>query len=231
MQRRPGGGRPSGAPGGAARPTRPAATARRRRRNSGNLAGWLTVAPALLVILGFTFYPVVQSMLLSTDHWNLLGPRTFVGVENYQIILAAGTFRESLLNTLVLHRTAAPGLPAYAAAKGAIAALTRQLAVDYGRYGVSFATLSPGWVRTPATESRLAPGEEDLVRLRESNPMRTTIGAEEIAAAVAFASSPAAGMITGSELVLDAGASVVSPASLLRDSHRGRMGLPPLDAR
>ncbi|MEE1822112.1 SDR family NAD(P)-dependent oxidoreductase [Streptomyces sp. BE20] len=129
----------------------------------------------------------------------------------------------------VLHRTGAPGLPAYAAAKGAIAALTRQLAVDYGRFGISFVTLAPGWVRTPATEARLATGEEDLVRLRESNPMRTLVDAGDIAEAVAFASSPAAGMITGSELVLDAGASVVSPASLLRDSHRERMGLPPLD--
>ncbi|MFE6748247.1 SDR family NAD(P)-dependent oxidoreductase [Kitasatospora purpeofusca] len=131
----------------------------------------------------------------------------------------------------VLHRTAAPGLPAYAAAKGAIAALNRQLAVDYGRYGISFVTLSPGWVRTPATESRLAPGEEDLVRLRESNPMRAVVDAEAVAEAVVFAASPAAGLLTGSELVLDAGASVVSPASLLRDAHRVRMGLPPLDAR
>ncbi|MEE1822228.1 SDR family NAD(P)-dependent oxidoreductase [Streptomyces sp. BE20] len=129
----------------------------------------------------------------------------------------------------VLHRTAAPGLPAYAAAKGAIAALTRQLAVDYGRYGISFVTLSPGWVRTPATESRLAPGEEDLVRLRESNPMHTIVDAQDIAEAVAFAASPAAAALTGSELVLDAGASIVSPASLLRDTHRERMGLPLLD--
>ncbi|MFG2819953.1 SDR family NAD(P)-dependent oxidoreductase [Kitasatospora sp. NPDC048365] len=129
----------------------------------------------------------------------------------------------------VLHRTAAPGLPAYAAAKGAIAALGRQLTVDYGHRGISFVTVSPGWVRTPATESRLAPGER-LERLRESNPMRHLVTAEEIAAAVAFALSPAAAALSGSELVLDAGASTVSPASLLRDGHRRRMGLPPLDA-
>ncbi|MFE2728654.1 carbohydrate ABC transporter permease, partial [Kitasatospora sp. NPDC059327] len=59
------------------------------------------MAPALLIILGFTFYPMVQSMLLSTDHWNLLGPRTFVGTENYRTVLGAGTFRQSLLNTAV----------------------------------------------------------------------------------------------------------------------------------
>ncbi|MFG2504712.1 SDR family NAD(P)-dependent oxidoreductase [Streptomyces rubiginosohelvolus] len=127
----------------------------------------------------------------------------------------------------VLHRTAAPGLPAYAAAKGAIAALTRQLAVDYGQYGIFFVTVSPGWVRTPATESRLD-GPDDLERLRQSNPLRLLGEPEQIADAVAYAASPGAALLTGAELVLDAGASVVSPASLLRDAHRGRMGLPPL---
>ncbi|MFG2569309.1 SDR family NAD(P)-dependent oxidoreductase [Streptomyces sp. NPDC048567] len=129
----------------------------------------------------------------------------------------------------VLHRTAAPGLPAYAAAKGALAALGRQLAVDYGQYGISFVTVSPGWVRTPATESRLG-AEGDLDRLRESNPMRLLAEPEQVAAAVAYAASPEATLLTGSELVLDAGASAVSPASLLRDAHRERMGLPPLRA-
>ncbi|MGW0864883.1 carbohydrate ABC transporter permease [Streptomyces sp. NPDC002611] len=80
---------------------RPHGPGRRRRRPTGALAGWLSVAPALLVILGFTFYPMVQSMLLSTDRWNMLGPKQFVGAENYATILGPGTFRESLLNTLV----------------------------------------------------------------------------------------------------------------------------------
>ncbi|MEU9705791.1 SDR family oxidoreductase [Streptomyces sp. NPDC047981] len=127
----------------------------------------------------------------------------------------------------VLHRTAAPGLPAYAAAKGAIAALSRQLTVDYGQYGISFVTVSPGWVRTPATESRLD-GTADLDRLSQSNPLRLLGTPEHIAGTVAFAASPDAALLNGSELVLDAGASVVSPASLLRDAHRERMGLPPL---
>jgi len=128
----------------------------------------------------------------------------------------------------VLHRTAAPGLPAYAAAKGALAALGRQLAVDYGRFGISFVTVSPGWVRTPATESRLE-GESDLARLRQSNPAGLLATPEQVAAAVAFAASPDALLMNGQEVVLDAGASAVSPASLLRDGHRTRMGLPPLD--
>ncbi|MFB7383736.1 carbohydrate ABC transporter permease, partial [Kitasatospora purpeofusca] len=66
------------------------------------------------------------SMLLSTDHWNLLGPRTFVGAENYTNILGAGTFRESLLNTLVFTVITIAGT--YALALATAMAANRELA-------------------------------------------------------------------------------------------------------
>ncbi|ROR46434.1 carbohydrate ABC transporter permease [Kitasatospora cineracea] len=97
-----------------------------RRRSSGTLAGWLSVAPALLVILGFTFYPMVQSMLLSTDHWNLLGPKTFVGADNYRTILAAGSFRDSMVNTVVF--TAITMVGTYVLALATAMAANRELA-------------------------------------------------------------------------------------------------------
>ncbi|MGW6541136.1 carbohydrate ABC transporter permease [Streptomyces sp. NPDC055051] len=98
----------------------------RRRRPTGALAGWLSVAPALLVILAFTFYPMVQSMLLSTDRWNMLGPKQFVGAENYTTILSAGTFRESLWNTVVF--TAITLVATYALALATAMAANRELA-------------------------------------------------------------------------------------------------------
>ncbi|MFF6984656.1 SDR family NAD(P)-dependent oxidoreductase [Streptomyces sp. NPDC008343] len=144
------------------------------------------------------------------------------------VMMAAGSGSVVTVGS-VLHRTAAPGLPAYAAAKAAIAGLTRQLAVDYGQHGISFVTVSPGWIRTSATESRLD-GTGDLNRLRQSNPLGLLGDPQQVAATVAFAASADAVLLNGSELVLDAGASAVSPASLLRDAHRQRMGLPPLSA-
>ncbi|MFC9125496.1 SDR family NAD(P)-dependent oxidoreductase [Streptomyces sp. NPDC057099] len=172
--------------------------------------------------------PLHQSSL---EEWNSVMTVNLSSVFLYvrEVLPAMMTARTGAVITVgsVLHRTAAPGLPAYAASKGAIAALTRQLAVDYGQYGIHFATVSPGWVRTPATESRLD-GERDLERLRQSNPLRLLCEPEQIANTVAFVASPDGAMLTGSEIVLDAGASAVSPASLLRDAHRTRMGLPPL---
>ncbi|MFF2040848.1 carbohydrate ABC transporter permease [Kitasatospora sp. NPDC058170] len=118
---------PPGGPAAGGGPSRTARTPRpRRRRSKGALAGWLSVAPALVVILGFTFYPMVQSMLLSTDHWNLLGPRTFVGTENYQNVLGAGTFRTSLLNTLVFTAITIAGT--YVLALATALAANRELA-------------------------------------------------------------------------------------------------------
>lgn len=69
--------------------------------NRGGHAGWLFVLPALAVIIGFTFYPMVQAMVLSLYRWNLLGSKTYVGLDNYQAVLSTGTFRLSLTNTVI----------------------------------------------------------------------------------------------------------------------------------
>lgn len=127
----------------------------------------------------------------------------------------------------VLAHTPASGLPAYAAAKGAIAALTRQLAVDYGRFGIRCNTISPGWIRTRATESRLE-GEMDLDRLRECHPTGQLGEPDDVAAVVAFLAGPEAAFVNGAEIVLDGGASIVKTDSLLRPGPRRKAGLPPL---
>lgn len=71
------------------------------RWHRGGRVGWLFVLPALAVIIGFTFYPMAQAMFLSLYRWNLLGSKTYVGLDNYGTVLAAGTFRLSLINTVV----------------------------------------------------------------------------------------------------------------------------------
>lgn len=131
----------------------------------------------------------------------------------------------NLGSTLAHHPV--PGLPAYVAAKGAIAALTRQLAVEYGRDGIRCNMISPGWIRTPATESRLE-GDEDLDRLRESHLTSRLGEPGDVAAMVAFLVSSDAAFINGAEVVLDGGRSAVDPASLLRPGLRRSAGLPTL---
>jgi NAD(P)-dependent dehydrogenase (short-subunit alcohol dehydrogenase family) len=115
-----------------------------------------------------------------------------------------------------------PALPAYSAAKAALAALTRQLAVDYARHGIRAVTIAPAWVRTPDTETRLT-DPDDLARLTETQHLGTP---DDIAAAVAYVLT--APYLTGTELVLDGGAGAAQTAALLRPGPRGKLGLPPL---
>ncbi|MEV4140718.1 SDR family oxidoreductase [Dactylosporangium sp. NPDC049742] len=140
-------------------------------------------------------------------------------------MMAAG---EGVIVTIgsVLGHTFAPGLPAYAAAKAGLAAFTRQLAVDYAAHGIRAVSVAPGWIRTPATLSRLT-DPDDETRQREAHLGRLGTP-EDVAAAVSYVVSPAAALLTGTEIVLDGGASAVQAASLLRPAPRKSLGLPPL---
>ena len=97
--------------------------------------------------------------------------------------------------------------PAYGASKAGMNAMGQSLAVALAPYGVTVATVAPGWVETDmSTEHLSGPrGEEILAGL----PMGRVATAEEVAAAVLFLASDAAGYSSGA--ILD-----VNGASYLR---------------
>ncbi len=90
----------------------------------------------------------------------------------------------------------------YAAAKAGVVALTRTLAKEVARYGITVNALLPGYI---ATEALAHMDEEAAKRARAGIPMRRFGTPAEVAAAVRFLACQDAGYVTGSALKIDGG--------------------------
>ena len=97
-----------------------------------------------------------------------------------------------------------PGSIAHATTKGAVIAMTRELALEGGPHKIRANTISPGIIDSPATADQLAHGsfrEDHLASL-----MLRRIGtAEDVARAALFLASDDSGWVTGTNLLLDGG--------------------------
>ncbi|WP_394214062.1 carbohydrate ABC transporter permease [Brachybacterium vulturis] len=63
------------------------------------LLGWLLITPSLIGVSAFLILPVLLAFLVSLFRWDLLGTRSFIGLENYRSLLTDGALPNSLLVT------------------------------------------------------------------------------------------------------------------------------------
>lgn len=92
----------------------------------------------------------------------------------------------------------------YSATKHAVEGFTKSMAIEWGRHGIRVNTICPTFIRTPLAEQTFANPER--VRWIEEKIKLGRIGElEDIMGPVTFLASDAAGMITGSALLVDGG--------------------------
>jgi gluconate 5-dehydrogenase len=114
-----------------------------------------------------------------------------------------------ILQSSILGRRAGtgPGVAAYAASKGAVEQLTRELARQWAPYGIRVNALSPGYFPTAMNAPMVAaPGRRDALIARI--PLGRHGTAEDLAGAVAFLASDASRYVTGHILAVDGGMSI-----------------------
>ena len=96
-----------------------------------------------------------------------------------------------------------PWAAAYAASKGGVLALTRELAIEYGRQGVRVNSVSPGGIDTPITSAFAFPDGADRKLLYRSMPLGAMGAPEDVAATIAFLAGDESSYLNGADIRVD----------------------------
>ncbi|MBA3350398.1 MAG: SDR family oxidoreductase [Actinobacteria bacterium] len=163
-------------------------------------------------------------VLCAGIHW--VGPTHEMRAEDFDRVLAVsarGTFlfcRAALPrmvdrgsgHILTFGSTAAvagaPGLTAYAAAKGAVLQITRSIAAEYAPLGIRANCLCPGATDTPLLRELMA-GRADAQGFRDAHPIGRFAQPAEIAGAAAWLLSEDASFMVGAAVMCDGGFTTV----------------------
>ena len=101
----------------------------------------------------------------------------------------------------IIARTGFSGLSVYAASKAGLEGLSRSLARELGRVGITVNCVAPGYMQTEMTRSLEG---EQLESVRRRSPLGLPL-VEDAAAAVYYLLSPDAARVTGTVITVDGG--------------------------
>ncbi len=97
---------------------------------------------------------------------------------------------------------------AYSTAKAAIGGLTRGLALENARSGITVNAIAPGYVLTEVLRTKIAAGTLDYERFAERSAVGRWASPDEIARVIRFLAEPGSGFITGVDWLVDGGFSI-----------------------
>ena len=126
----------------------------------------------------------------------------------FDLMLEAGHGGSIINITSVGAELGFAGTAGYAAAKGGLAQLSRQMAVEFGLHGVRVNSVSPGYILTDMNRDTLK-DEADRKRRLDRLIIKRHGEVDEVAAACAYLASPASSYITGETLHVDGGWTVL----------------------
>jgi NAD(P)-dependent dehydrogenase (short-subunit alcohol dehydrogenase family) len=106
------------------------------------------------------------------------------------------------------------GLANYAASKGGVVSLTRSLAIELGKYGITANCVSPTLVVTPLFLGMPKEEQEQDLKKAAKNPIPRLGKPEDVACAVLFFASDEAEFITGQHLYVGGGADLWTSGTL-----------------
>jgi NAD(P)-dependent dehydrogenase (short-subunit alcohol dehydrogenase family) len=154
------------------------------------------------------YLPVLEATSDDWDHCLAVNLKGVFLCSKYAIPHMQAVGKGTIVNISSVHSHATVnGVAPYAASKGGITALTRNMAIDYGP-AIRVNAIAPGWVLTPLIQSIFDsyddPAEQQ--RLVEQRQVMKRIGQpEDIGHAAAFLASDEASFITGTQLFVDGG--------------------------
>lgn len=107
--------------------------------------------------------------------------------------------------TSVLGSLGLPNRSAYAVAKTGILGLTRSIAVENGRDGITANAVLPGWILTDRLRARLAEGKLEYDNYANRTPVGHWGDPEDVARLIRFLALPGSEFITGTVIPVDGG--------------------------
>lgn len=97
-----------------------------------------------------------------------------------------------------------PSAVAYSASKGGVMQMTKSLACEWARFGITVNSVCPGFVETPLIKDNLE-NEKWMSYMTMRTPMRRLAKPDDVAGSILFFASHMADYVTGASVVIDGG--------------------------